>query len=97
MNKTQLKKRGWTGTQIKKFLGAPDWTTGKRSGTGRKTEGDRSGKSLHICRGHFSHYANDGTSLGLFGRGTTYGTFWIPSHARGSLEHGRIVSTYKIA
>jgi hypothetical protein len=69
----------------------------KRSGTGRTTEGDRSGKSLHICRGHFAHYAKEGGSLGLFGRGTTYGTFWIPSHARGSLEHGEVRSTYKIA
>ena len=27
MNKTNLKKRGWTATQITWFLGAPDWTT----------------------------------------------------------------------
>ena len=26
MNKTNLKARGWTDTQIKQFLGAPDWT-----------------------------------------------------------------------
>ncbi len=29
---------------------------------------------LHICRGHFAHYAKDGA--GLFGRGT-YGAFWV--------------------
>jgi hypothetical protein len=27
VNKTEIKKRGWTDSQIKKFLGAPDWTT----------------------------------------------------------------------
>ena len=74
------------------WLGQPG---GKRVGTGRKTEGDRSGMSLHICRGYFAHYIDDGVSLGLFGRGI-FGTFWIPAHARGSLEHGEVRSTYKI-
>jgi hypothetical protein len=59
-----------------------------------KTEGDRSGKALHICRGHFAHYV-EGESAGLFGKGL-YGSFWIPSHARGSLEHGRVISQYEV-
>ena len=61
----------------------------------RKTEGDRSGKALHICRGHFAHFRDDGISRGLFGR-RRFGTFWIPAHTRGSLEHGRVVSTYNV-
>jgi len=61
----------------------------------RKTDGDRSGKALHICRGHFAHFRDDGTSQGLFGR-HQFGTFWIPAHTRGSLAHGRIVSSYNV-
>lgn len=61
----------------------------------RKTEGDRSDKALHICRGHFAHFRDDGVSQGLFGR-RQFGTFWIPAHTRGSLEHGKIISTYNV-
>ena len=61
----------------------------------RKTEGDRSGKALHICRGHFAHFRDDGLSQGLFGR-RRFGTFWIPAHTRGSLEHGKVISTYNV-
>ena len=73
-----------------------DPNIGAKPRTGeRKTEGDRSGKALHICRGHFAHFVDDGVSRGLFGR-NQFGTFWVPSHTRGSLEHGRIVSTYNV-
>jgi hypothetical protein len=58
-------------------------------------EGGGPSKALHICRGHFAHYVDDGVSQGLFGRGQ-FGTFWVPSHTRGSLEHGRVVSTYNV-
>jgi len=68
---------------------------GKPRPDNRKTEGDRSGKSLHICRGHFAHYVDDGASRGLFGR-NQFGTFWVPAHTRGSLEHGRVISTYNV-
>jgi len=61
----------------------------------RKTDGDRSGKALHICRGHFAHFRDDGVSQGLFGR-RQFGTFWIPAHTRGSLEHGKVISTYNV-
>ena len=71
------------------FLGAQP-----RAGA-RKTEGDRSGKALHICRGHFAHFINDGVSTGLFGR-RQFGTFWVPAHTRGSVEHGNVVSTYNV-
>lgn len=75
--------------QIDPNLGATS-----RSGE-RKTEGDCSGKALHICRGHFAHYVDDGVSQGLFGR-RQFGTFWVPAHTRGSLEHGQVVSTYNV-
>ncbi len=61
----------------------------------RKTAGGRSGKALHICRGHFANFRDDGVSQGLFGR-RQYGTFWIPAHTRGSLEHGRVIPTYNV-
>jgi hypothetical protein len=54
---------------------------------------DRSGKALHICRGHFKTYAEGGA--GLFGKGRT-GTFWVPSHTRGSDEHGQVTKSYTI-
>jgi len=61
----------------------------------RKTEGDRSGKALHICRGHFMHCVNGGVSKGLFGKGI-YGTFWVPSHVRGTGDFGRVIPTYNV-
>ena len=61
----------------------------------RKTEGDRSGKALHICRGHFMHCVNDGVSNGLFGKGI-YGTFWVPSHVRGTADLGQVIPTYNV-
>ena len=69
---------------------------GRRPQDGRKTEGDRSGKALHICRGHFVHYIDDGVCKGLFGAVSTAPSSWIAAHARGSLEHGKIVSTYDV-
>jgi len=72
-----------------------DPSLGKKKQGERKTEGDRSGKALHIVRGHFAHYKDDGESNGLFGRGQ-FGTFWVPSHARGSIEQGQVVSQYGV-
>lgn len=54
---------------------------------------DRSGKALHICRGHFRTYAEGGP--GLFGTGRT-GTFWVPSHKRGSSAHGHVMKDYSV-
>lgn len=48
-------------------------------------------KALHICRGHFAQY--DATKP-LFGKYA--GKFWIPSHVRGSLEHGAVVKDYNV-
>lgn len=47
-------------------------------------------KGLHVCRGHFASY----TEKGLFGK--HFGQFWIPNHVRGSAEHGRVETTYKV-
>jgi hypothetical protein len=54
-----------------------------------ETEGLK--RALHIVRGHFSTYTSERP---LFGK--IPGTFWIPSHARGSLEEGVVVSDYKV-
>lgn len=53
------------------------------------------GRALHICRGHFVRYVNDGMSRGLFGR-DQFGTFWIPAHTRGSLECGKMITSYNV-
>ena len=50
-------------------------------------------RALHICRGHFAHYDENGK--GLFGRGQ-YGDFWIPAHARGTEKKGVVVSDYEV-
>ena len=49
---------------------------------------------LHICRGHFMHYKEDGP--GMFGRGV-YGRFWVPQHPRGSQELGTINARYNVS
>ena len=51
-------------------------------------------RGLHLARCHLRVY-KEGESAGLFGRGQ-YGTFIIPAHTRGSLEHGKVVSTYNV-
>lgn len=50
-------------------------------------------KALHIVRGHFTHYGEDKP---LFGRPGLHGTFWTPSHIRGSLDQGVVVSDYNV-
>ncbi len=73
-------------------LGKPG--TRRRSPNGsRMTDSERAGFALHICRGHFAHYRKE--NGGLFGRGKDE-TIWIPAHARGSREHGQIVSNYEV-
>lgn len=50
-------------------------------------------RALHICRGHFAHYQQDGP--GLFGRGI-HGDFWIPQHARGTEKRGVVIANYVV-
>lgn len=53
-----------------------------------------SGKSLHICRGHFKRYGPQwGTKL-LFGK--YEGRFWMPMHTRGSEEFGTVSKEYQV-
>lgn len=47
--------------------------------------------ALHICRGHFKTYDEDAR---LFGRHV--GTYWWPSHVRGSAEKGVVEKDYRI-
>lgn len=47
-------------------------------------------KALHICRGHFAHYED----RGLFGK--YKGTFWRPSHVRGSIKEGVVAADYAV-
>ena len=48
-------------------------------------------KALHICRGHFANYTVDKPLFGHF-----IGTVWRPDHVRGSLEKGKVVSSYDV-
>ena len=50
-------------------------------------------KALHICRGHFATYGQDGKGL-LFGKHA--GRYWIPMHVRGKAEQGVIVKDYDV-
>ena len=59
----------------------------------RKTEGDRSGKALHIRKGHFRDYIDDGISKGFMGK-YIFGTIWVEEHWVGSLDEGQVISTY---
>ncbi len=58
----------------------------------REGDSERVGlkKALHICRGHFAHYDDKP----LFGK--YQGTFWRPSHVRGSGQHGIVVKDYAV-
>lgn len=60
-----------------------------RNEGGSESNGIR--KSLHICRGHFARYTDDRP---LFGRVT--GTFWRPSHVRGSVRNGTVTKDYAV-
>lgn len=54
--------------------------------------GEYSGKSLHICRGHFNRYGPEFGKGLLFGKHS--GRFWIPSHTKGSDEIGTVEKDY---
>lgn len=60
-----------------------------------RTEGDMETnglkKALHICRGHFSTYTEEKPLFGKY-----VGRYWVPSHTRGSLEHGAVVKDYRV-
>jgi hypothetical protein len=47
-------------------------------------------RALHICRGHFALYAENG----LFGK--YRGRFWIPQHLRGEIEQGAVEKVYDV-
>ena len=50
-------------------------------------------KALHICRGHFATYGQDGKGK-LFGKHA--GRYWIPMHMRGDIKHGMVDKTYDV-
>jgi hypothetical protein len=54
-------------------------------------QGEKTQRSLHICRGHFRHYEE---GRGLFGK--YHGTFWIPLHVRGQMRAGIAVKDYRM-
>jgi hypothetical protein len=47
-------------------------------------------RALHICRGHFKTYQDQG----LFGKHR--GTFWVPMHLRGTAEEGIVKKEYRV-
>lgn len=62
---------------------------------GRTTRSEPSGNTitlpLHSVRGHFAEYGTNGKGL-LFGKYD--GRFWIPQHARGSVEVGVVAQEF---
>ena len=59
-------------------------TEGQSETTGLK-------RALHICRGHFARYTPEAP---LFGKHV--GTFWHPSHVRGTAEAGQVEKDYRV-
>jgi hypothetical protein len=51
-------------------------------------------KALHICRGHFHSYGQDGNTGLLFGKIT--GRFFIPMHSRGNAKRGIVLKDYEV-
>tara|TARA_R110000824_G_scaffold7695_2_gene34763 strand:+ start:4176 stop:5231 length:1056 start_codon:yes stop_codon:yes gene_type:complete len=49
--------------------------------------------ALHLCRGHFRTYTADKPLGGPKG---AVGTFWVPSHVRGTKDEGIIVKDYDV-
>lgn len=47
--------------------------------------------AFHLVRGHFAHYREDRP---LFGKHA--GTFWVPSHARGTVKAGAVIKDYAL-
>lgn len=47
--------------------------------------------SMHICRGHFSHYSEERPLFGKYS-----GTFWVPAHVRGISEVGVVGKDYRV-
>jgi hypothetical protein len=50
--------------------------------------------ALSICRAHFHHYGEQFGKGLLFGK--ISGTFYIPSHIRGSIERGMVDKSYRL-
>lgn len=48
-------------------------------------------RALHIARGHFATYT---AARPLFGKYA--GTFWVPSHVRGTAKQGVVISDYRV-
>lgn len=59
--------------------------------SGADSPGDEIKRAMHLCRGHYRRYTEDGK---LFGKHT--GIFWIASHNRGSREIGEIKKDYRL-
>ena len=53
--------------------------------------GHGSGKSFHICRGHFKHFTADNPLLGKH-----VGTYWWSMHAKGDKLQGKVTKDYNI-
>jgi hypothetical protein len=51
-------------------------------------------QALHICRGYFSSYGQDGNTGLLFGK--FKGRFWIPDHVRGNAKRGIVLKDYEV-
>lgn len=48
---------------------------------------------VHLCRGHFKHYAEDKPLFGIPGN---HGRFWFQPHARGNKQNGIVAKDYEL-
>ncbi len=99
VSKTEGPPRAWRKRlrvpELKYHVLPIDYDFGKKTSGDRKTTGDRSGKSLHIRRGHPAHYVDDGISKGMFGK-MIFGWFWISRCMVGSEDEGTVISSYVV-
>jgi len=60
---------------------------------GKATSGESANLPVHLVRGHFAEYTPERP---MFGRNGSHGKFWIPAHARGTIENGIVVKDYEV-
>ena len=88
LNKAYLRRHGLPLVRYKTLTIEPMKRILRKEG---QVEANGLSKALYICRGHFKDYRE---SAGLFGK--HIGLFWWDMHARGSLDHGVVVTDYAI-
>lgn len=88
--KQNRKRKGQhPGVEYKTLEIDPMKTQVRNEQAGDESEIDR---ALHICRGHFKDYRENG----MFGKDSHKGVYWFEQHARGTKEAGEVRKDYEV-